>query len=123
MVAHIVLFRPRADLSALERQALIDAFTTALREIPSIRRSRVGRRIMHGRPGYEQLMRGGFEYAAIVEFDDAAGLEAYLEHPAHERLGERFFKTFEEALMYDFELKDGVEDVDPLNPGLTPTSG
>ena len=113
MIVHVVLFRPRAGLSPAERQTLVDAFDTALRAIPSIRRARVGRRITHGR-GYEQLMRVDYPYAAILEFDDAAGLKAYLEHPAHERLGERFFSTFEEALMYDYELQDGADGLQSL---------
>ena len=113
MIAHVVLFRPRPDLSAEERSALVDAFALALREIPSIRRSRVGRRVTHGR-AYEQLMRENYEYAAVLEFDDFAGLKAYLGHPAHEQLGERFFATFEAALMYDYELKeweDGLREL------------
>jgi len=108
MIAHVVLFRPHGDLSAQERQSLTEAFASALREIPTIRRARVGRRFTHGR-GYEQLMRVNYEYAAVLEFDDAAGLLAYLEHPAHQQLGDRFFSVFEEALMYDFELQEGPE--------------
>jgi hypothetical protein len=112
-VAHIVLFRPRQDLSADERTALAAAFEEAVRTIPSVRSARVGRRVTHGRP-YEQLMRVNYEYAAILEFDDAAGLEAYLEHPAHRQLGERFFTAFEDALMYDFELREGTTGLDAL---------
>ena len=107
MIAHVVLFRPKPELSDEERRALVAAFETTLREIPSIRHARVGRRITHG-GGYEQLMRVDYDYAAIIEFDDAAGLRTYLEHPAHEQLGQRFFMTFEEALMYDFELVDSA---------------
>jgi hypothetical protein len=53
-------------------------------------------------------MQANYEYAAVLEFDDVAGLNAYLEHPAHETLGSRFFAAFEEALMYDFELQEGA---------------
>ena len=108
MIAHVVLFRPRASLTAAERARLADVFTSALREIPSIRRSRIGERVMHGRP-YEALMTTHYSHAAILEFDDVAGLRAYLEHPAHEALGRLFFEAFEEALMYDFELKEGED--------------
>ena len=108
MIAHVVLFRPRPGLSPQERQLLVDAFTAAVLEIPSVRRARVGPRFTHGR-GYEQLMTAQYDYAALVEFDDAAGLLAYLEHPAHQELGERFFTAFEEALMYDFELREGMD--------------
>jgi hypothetical protein len=110
VIAHIVLFKPRRDLSAAARHDLAEAFATALRGIPSIRRARVGPRITHGRP-YEQLMRVDYEYAAILEFDEVAGLKAYLEHPAHQQLGERFFSLFEEALMYDFELDEGEKGI------------
>ncbi len=113
MLAHVVLFRPRADLSPPERQSLADAFASALRDIPTVRRARVGRRFTHGR-GYEQAMRVNYEYAAVLEFDDAAGLLAYLEHPAHQQLAEHFFSVFEEALMYDFELQEGAEGIAAL---------
>ncbi len=113
MITHLVLFRPRADLAPASRQGLVDALTAAIRDIPSVRHARVGRRVMLGRP-YEQLMRVNYEYAALLEFDDTEGLTAYLAHPAHAALAARFFEAFEEALMYDFELKDGAEAVADL---------
>ena len=107
MIAHVVLFKPRGDIGDAERRGLVEALTHAMTAIPTIRRARVGRRVLHGRP-YEALMRANYEYAAILEFDDVAGLKAYLEHPAHEALGARFFEAFEEALMYDFEMQEGA---------------
>jgi len=106
MVAHVVLFRPRDHLPAAARQRLIEAFTRALREIPSIRRAHVGRRVMHGRP-YERLMAVNYEYAALLEFEDLAQLEAYLAHEAHNALGSLFFEAFDVALMYDYEMREG----------------
>ena len=105
MIAHLVLFRPKSGLSDDERRGLTEALTTAIRDIPSIRRARVGTRVTHGRP-YELLMRTDYSHAAILEFDDLDGLKAYLEHPAHAALAERFFSAFEEGLFYDFELGD-----------------
>lgn len=107
MIAHIVLFRPRADLSLDARQALATALEAALRQIPSIRRAHVGPRLLHGR-AYEALMRVDYQYAAVLEFDDVGGLTAYLEHPSHEQLASQFFDAVEEALMYDFELAEGT---------------
>ena len=107
MIAHIVLFKPRADLSPNARRELAASFEGALKRIPSIRRARVGKRILHGR-GYEALMTVDYEYAAVIEFDDEAGLKAYLEHPAHQQLGSQFFEMFEQALMYDFDLAEGT---------------
>jgi hypothetical protein len=113
MIAHLVLFRPRADLSESDRRGLTDALATALGTIPSIRRARIGRRIIQGR-SYEALMRIDYTYAALLEFDDVAGLKAYLEHPAHEALGARFFSTFEETLIYDFDFVEDPEAIQRL---------
>ncbi|MBI2188615.1 MAG: Dabb family protein [Acidobacteria bacterium] len=107
MIAHIVLFRPRRDLTAESRQALVAALEAALAGIPAIRRARVGRRLRLGR-AYDALMRADYPYIAILEFDDEAALTAYLEHPAHEQLAARFYAAFEDALMYDFELAEGT---------------
>lgn len=107
MIAHIVLFKPRADSSSDARRRLTASFEAALKQIPSIRRARVGKRILHGR-GYEALMQVDYPYAAVIEFDDRAGLAAYLDHPSHAQLAAQFFGVFEHALMYDFELVDGT---------------
>jgi hypothetical protein len=72
--------------------------------------------VTHGR-AYEALMHVDYQYAALLEFDDVAGLEAYLEHPAHEALGAQFFASFAEALMYDFELKEADEGIAELAAG------
>jgi hypothetical protein len=107
MITHIVLFRPRVDLATEARQALVTSFEAALTQIPSIRRARFGRRVAVGRQ-YEALMAVDYTYAAVIEFDDRAGLMAYLDHPAHEQLASQFFSAFEKALMYDFELLEGT---------------
>lgn len=115
MIVHVVLFRPRGDLSPAARTALAGAFETALREIPSIRRAHVGPRFLHGH-AYETLMHVDYQYAAVLEFDDAAGLQVYLEHPAHQQLASQFFEAFEQALMYDFDLQEGAAGLAALLP-------
>jgi len=52
-------------------------------------------------------MQVDYEYAAMLDFDDLVGLQAYLEHPAHEALATRFFRVLDESLIYDFEFEDG----------------
>lgn len=113
MVFHVVLFHPRPDLSAADRVALIDAIEDALRRIPSIRRFQVGRRIRHG-AGYEALMNVDLDYAAILEFDDLAGLQAYLHHPAHEALGKRFMQSLAASAIYDYAMQ-GPEELQALS--------
>ncbi len=113
MIAHVLLFRPRAGLSADEARALGDAFERALNDIPFVRRAQVGKRITIGRD-YEQLMAENYDYAAVIEFDDVAGLKGYLEHPSHEEVGRRFFESIEAGLVYDFEMTTGADGVATL---------
>ena len=104
MIAHIILFAPRSDLSPGQREEVLTAFTRATSAVPSVRNVRIGRRILHGLPGYEQMMRTDFEYAAIVEFDDVSGLEEYLRHPAHAAAGHHFTESAAASLAYDYAL-------------------
>jgi hypothetical protein len=106
MIAHVVLFKPKPELTADQRLAVIGAVKAAAASIPTVRRLRVGKRIRHGRPGYEQLMRGDFEYVVIVEFDDIEGLTAYLAHPQHAAIGSHFVQSAAAALAYDYEMED-----------------
>jgi hypothetical protein len=117
VIAHLVLFRPRADLTAQARAGLADALSSALGAIPSIRRASIGRRVRHGRP-YELSMRADYSHAALLEFDDLAGLQAYLDHPAHGPLASRFFDAFEDALMYDYEMMEGEAGVTAMRAGI-----
>jgi stress responsive alpha/beta barrel protein len=102
MVLHIVLFRPKPSVSDSDRAAMFEALHAAATGIPAVRRFHIGNRIKHGRP-YEQLMTDDYPFAAVVEFEDLAGLKTYLNHPRHERLGELFYQLLEAALVYDYE--------------------
>jgi len=107
MVWHLVLMKPRPGLSPDERRGLVDAFDRACREIPSVRDVRIGRRVTHG-AGYEAAAPDAADYVALLAFDDLAGLQAYLRHPAHEPLGARFGVSLSSAMVYDFEV-GGIE--------------
>ncbi len=112
MVAHVVLLRARSTLGEAEREALLDAMRIAFTSIAEIRRVRIGRRILVGRP-YETQMAEHFEYSAILEFDSEADLRVYLDHPQHQDLGRRFFEAAAAALVYDFTIVEpgGVRDL------------
>ena len=113
MVTHVVLMKPRPDLSVDDRHALVAAFEHALREIPAIRNVRIGRRLTHG-AGYEQAAPDAADFLAAIDFDDLAGLQTYLRHPAHDELGARFGRSLSAAMVYDFE----VGGVEALRSGL-----
>lgn len=117
MVSHVVMMKPRNDVPTDQRAALIAAFRRALCEIPAIRNVRVGRRLRHG-AGYEAHAPDAADYVVVIDFDDLAALQGYLDHPAHQQLGARFRQCLVASLIYDFE----IGDIDELLPSFTTTS-
>jgi hypothetical protein len=113
VITHLVLLEPRAALSDAQRQSALEAVHAAVTACPSVRACRVGRRVRHGLPGYEQGMRQDYQYALILDFDDLDGLRDYLTHPAHARLGTFFTEGASAALAYDYEIVD-VEEAERL---------
>ena len=73
MIAHAVLFRPRVDLSPAARTALPGRWKQ--RCTRSRRSDGYASGGVHGR-AYETLILVDYQYAAVLEFDDAAGLLA-----------------------------------------------
>jgi hypothetical protein len=116
MLTHLVLFTPRADIEAADRQRLADALSEALAKITSIRRCRVGRRVTFGF-GYEAAVPENYQYLAIIDFDDAAGLQAYLGHPVHEELARQFYATVAANFACDYELLEGTAAISALLTG------
>jgi hypothetical protein len=110
VIVHVVLFEPRPDLTDSDRQNLLEGIRAAARAIPAVRRLRVGLRVTHGIPGYEQAMREDYSFAAIVEFETLDGLREYLAHPAHATIGRHFSESSVRALAYDYQLVD-ADDV------------
>jgi hypothetical protein len=109
MIAHVVLFSPKPDLPDAERRALIAALVAAAGDIPAVKRFRVGRRVKHWMPGYEQLMLDDYEFAAIVEFDDIEALKVYLAHPSHAVIGQHFTSSASKSLAYDYAVVDAAD--------------
>jgi hypothetical protein len=113
MIAHVVLFRPKTELSEDQRGAFVAALEHALVNIPLITRARVGRRLTIGRL-YDHQNTHDFPFIAILEFASENDLRAYLEHPAHQMLGAQFYTTSDAALVFDYELLAGVQVRDLL---------
>ena len=64
----------------------------------------------HGLPGYEQMMRDDYEFAAVIEFDDVDALKAYLAHPSHSAIGRHFTASASKSLAYDYVMVDAAEE-------------
>ncbi len=112
MIAHVVLMKPRATLSVDERLAFLAAFRRAIREIPSVRGVRIGKRVTCGAT-YESRSSDAGAYLAVIDFDDLAGLQTYLRHPVHDELGSRFSQVLESAMVYDYQV-GGMELLEEL---------
>ena len=82
MILHIATFRWKEEVT----EANVTDLTAALHEmaagIPEIRSYSAGVNL-HLRPG-------GSDYGVAAIVDDAAGLDAYLDHPAHKAVYENF---------------------------------
>ena len=106
MIAHVVLLQPKADLTEADRNAALATVRRSAAGLPDVHRFRLGRRVKHGLPGYEQLMPQDFEFALIVELEDEEALKRYLAAPAHQELGQLFYTASSAALAYDYVLED-----------------
>jgi Stress responsive A/B Barrel Domain len=113
MISHIVLFRPRADVTPSDERALVAALENACRHVPTIRRATVGRSLPddNGRD---------FPYTAVLEFDGEADLRAYLTHPLHVPLAALFRQTCAATMVVNAETTDARQ---PLAPFLLKASG
>jgi hypothetical protein len=113
MIAHIVLFRPRPDVTPGEQRAFVVALENACRHVPTVRRATVGRSLPNDN-GED------FPYAAVIEFDDQAGFAAYLAHPLHAPLAALFKQTCAARTIVNAETTDAGR---PLVPFLLTASG
>jgi Stress responsive A/B Barrel Domain len=109
MISHIVLFKPDPTLRQAEKLAIVEHLQTAIARCPTVRRCRVGRRVVHGLPGYEQLMAEDYQFSLILDFDDVEGLKGYLQNPAHAGIGGLFTTAASASLAYDYEVVE-LED-------------
>jgi hypothetical protein len=112
MIAHVVLYEMRPDLDPGERERFEHIVRETLQSIPSVCRWMIGQRTTIG-VSYEALMHPSYEYAAVVEFADAAGLRDYLEHPLHSELARLFWSSSARTLVFDYEVSETHEHVRP----------
>lgn len=113
MISHVVMFRQRTDILKGERDALLQAFEVALRDIPTIRAVRAGRRVRVG-AGYERDSAESPDFIIAIDFEDVSGLQLYLQHPAHVELAGRFSQTCAVTNVYDFAATDDASSIRAL---------
>lgn len=119
MILHLVLFTPHPTLSHEEREAMATAMEEAFAAIPEIARVRVGRRRVLG-TSYDDLSPVPFEFLTALEFETVEDLTAYLQHPTHRALSERFRGAAQLALAHDFEIVDADQLRTLVDPHAKP---
>jgi hypothetical protein len=82
MILHIATFRWKDEVTEADVTALTAALTEMAADIPEIRSYSAGVNL-HLRPA-------GSDYGVAAIVDDAAGLDTYLDHPAHKAVYENF---------------------------------
>jgi hypothetical protein len=103
VISHVVLMKPRPDLSPEDRRFFVRSFERAVTRIPDVRQVRIGTRLVTG-ARYDEGMPDTGEFLAVIDFDDLDGLLAYLRHPEHEALGRLFYQSLSSAFVYDYEV-------------------
>ena len=113
MILHTVLFEPKSDVSEESHRAFVGALRRASKEIPTVRRARVGRLTDIG-VTYQQPGDKPYAFVAIFEFDSVEDLRTYLYHPLHQELGRLFWLTCEKTMIHDataIDVGDGIEEL------------
>ena len=87
------------DLAADDEKAL----KAAVESIPTINRSFVGLTVKIGARYEAKMGDSTYSYASVLEFDDVDGLQSYLNHPMHERIGQLFWQHCERTLISDVD--------------------
>ena len=106
MIAHIVLFSPRADRSPDDLRSFAQSVIDTCRSVPSVQRSYVGR-AAHVDPGYHRSFGDKtYEFAAVLEFVSRSELVAYLTHPLHHELGRLFWENCASTVIMEAEMTD-----------------
>lgn len=82
MILHIATFRFTDEVTDADVTAVTEALMRMAEGIPEIRSYAAGPNL-HVRPG-------GADFGVAALVDDAAGLDAYLDHPSHKAVYEEF---------------------------------
>ena len=97
MVEHIVLFKVKAGMPEAAVRAMLDGLAGLKTRVPGIVQLSAGTNTSD--------RNKGFTHGLVVRFQDQAGLEHYLPHPAHQEVVQTRIKPIiEELVVVDYEI-------------------
>jgi hypothetical protein len=85
MLRHVAVFRWNEGTTPEQVEELAAALRALPAEVPSIRSYEVGSDLVLG--------EGRWDFAVVAQFDDAAGYQAYVDHPAHQAVATDLIPT------------------------------
>ena len=96
MIEHLVLFKVKGEVSAADAEKMVQALRSLAGRVPSIRELRCGTNFSD--------RNQGFTHGLLVRFRSRADLDAYIDHPEHQRVvAECVRPIVESILVVDFE--------------------
>jgi Stress responsive A/B Barrel Domain len=102
MIRHVVLFKLRKDLDESTSAHIFAALKALQHQMPGIITISVGKDMSP-----EGLQRG-YTHAFTVDFENAAARDAYLPHPAHQKVGQMIVAAtdggIDGVLVLDWEM-------------------
>jgi hypothetical protein len=106
MISHIVLFQPKASLSASDKRLFAQTLVDVCSELAWAERVSIGRRVSID-AGYDRSFGDKtYEYSAVLDFATREDLIRYLTHPLHAKLGQLFWENCERAIVSETEVID-----------------
>ena len=95
MLAHLVVFNFKVDLSKEKQDEILQRCKTDLPKLPGVQNLVVGKNVRQG---------SEYEYGLCMYFNDEAELDIYRNHPDHVHFRDVvFFPFLEKVQGFDFE--------------------
>lgn len=101
MLRHVVMWRVKESALGLDRPSLIAEFRRRLEALPALIPAIRGFEV-----GVNQIpAETASDLALVSSFDDLAGLQAYLDHPAHQELVAFVRQVVSDRRVADYEVR------------------
>ena len=110
MIAHIVLFKPRAGLTSDQILVFAQQLKKTMAGVETVKRAQVGKRKSLRPEDDREFGDTAYEYSAVIEFADEPGLIEYLNHPLHRELGRLFWENCAKTIVLEVETVDATTD-------------
>src|SRR5581483_214139 len=99
---HVVVFTVKKDAPKDAVASAIADCHEMLSSIPSVRGLKVGRPADKATP----IAKKDYDFALLVQFENADGLMTYLEHPQHKKFLEKHGEHFDMQKLQVFDFSD-----------------